>query len=217
MHEHHTAHSELSSPNSSSPYTSADPLVGAEPHHPTDRQLLERAMREAVDFIHAEGWDQPPTMFGLVPTSVIARETGAAIDDADQDNLTLVVQDLPDMGSGDELQDYVARTAWPPTVTGAIVAQEIMFQNSAEPGTPPRKARLFSGIIDGGPDLTLLQLRPTEDELKAAGAFGHDNIDLLGGPDVAPGIVALLRSTFDAGHNAEATSYEDDPTTKGWG
>ncbi|WP_337448147.1 PPA1309 family protein [Corynebacterium pseudokroppenstedtii] len=167
------------------------------PDAPTDRQLLERAMRKAVDFIHAEGWDQPPTLFGLVPASVIARETGAIIDD-EQDNLTLVVQDLPDIGSGEELQDYIARTAWPRSVTGTILAQEIMFQNSAEPGSGPRKARLFSGIIDDGPDLTLLQLRPTEDELEAAGAFSQDNIELLGGPDVAPGVIALLRSTFEA-------------------
>ena len=74
-------------------------------------------MREAADFIHAEGWDQPPTLFGLVPASVIARETGSIVDD-EQDNLTLVVQELPDMGSGDELQDYIARTAWPRPVAG---------------------------------------------------------------------------------------------------
>mgnify|MGYP001761411471 FL=1 len=163
-------------------------------------------MREAVNFIHAEGWDQPPTLFGLVPASVIARETGSIVDD-EQDNLTLVVQDLPDMGSGDELQDYIART-----VSGAILAQEIMFQNSAEPGTGPRKARLFSGIIDDGPDLTLLQLRPTEEELSAAGTFGQDNIELLGGPDVAPGVITLLRSTFEAVQDAE-DPYDGDP----WG
>ena len=168
-------------------------------------------MREAVNFIHAEGWDQPPTLFGLVPASVIARETGSIVDD-EQDNLTLVVQDLPDMGSGDELQDYIARTAWPRTVSGAILAQEIMFQNSAEPGTGPRKARLFSGIIDDGPDLTLLQLRPTEEELSAAGTFGQDNIELLGGPDVAPGFITLLRSTFEAVQDAE-DPYDGDP----WG
>ena len=31
-------------------------------------QALNKAMREAVDFIHAEGWDQGPTLFALVPT-----------------------------------------------------------------------------------------------------------------------------------------------------
>ena len=168
-------------------------------------------MREAVNFTHAEGWDQPPTLFCLVPASVIARETGSIVDD-EQDNLTLVVQDLPDMGSGDELQDYIARTAWPRTVAGAILAQEIMFQNSAEPGSGPRKARLFSEIIDDGPYLTLLQLRPTEEELSAAGVFGQDNIELLGGPDVAPGVITLLRSTFEAVEDAE-DSYDGDP----WG
>lgn len=167
-------------------------------------------MREAVDFIHTEGWDQPPTLFGLVPGTIIARETGNLINEEEEEqNLTLVVQDLPEIGSGDELHDYVARTAWPPTVAGAILAHEIMFTNAAEPGSRPRKARLFSGMINGGPDLTLLQLRPTEEELDAAGAFGQDNIELLGGPDIAPEIVELLRSTFEPVEDSDETPVDN--------
>ena len=42
-------------------------------------------------------------------------------------------------------------------------------------------------------ELTLLQLRPTEEELAAAGAFAEDNIELRGGPEVAPGVIHALR------------------------
>ena len=170
-------------------------------------------MREAVDFIQAEGWDQPPTLFGLVPGEIIARETGTLINEEEEQNLTLVVQDLPDIGSGDELHDYVARTTWPPTVAGAILAHEIMFTNAAEPGSHPRKARLFSGIVNGGPDLTLLQLRPTEEELDGAGAFGQDTLELLGGPDIAPEVIELLHSTFAPVENSIETPDEDDSFT----
>ena len=42
-------------------------------------------------------------------------------------------------------------------------------------------------------ELTLLQLRPTEEDLAQAGPFAQDEIQLRGGPDVAPGIIAALR------------------------
>lgn len=32
---------------------------------------LNRAMTEAVEFVHAEGWDARPTIFALVPLSLI--------------------------------------------------------------------------------------------------------------------------------------------------
>ena len=34
-------------------------------------QALNKAMLEAVDFVHAEGWDAAPTLFALVPTSLL--------------------------------------------------------------------------------------------------------------------------------------------------
>ena len=39
----------------------------------------------------------------------------------------------------------------------------------------------------------MLQLRPTEEELEAAGPFAQDDIQLRGGPNVAPGVIAALR------------------------
>lgn len=164
---------------------------------PTPSQALNRAMRESVDFIHAEGWDQPPTLFALVPASILAQATGDILDEKDEGTYTLVVQDLPETDSPAELEDYIARTAWPAQVEGAILAQEIMFTDSSTPDATARPARLFSGVIDGGPNLTLLQLRPTDEEIEQAGPFAEDNIELLGGPDVAPGVIALLESTFE--------------------
>ena len=48
-------------------------------------------------------------------------------------------------------------------------------------------------LREEGVELTLLQLRPTEEELEAAGPFAQDDIQLRGGPDVAPGVLAALR------------------------
>lgn len=159
------------------------------------QQALNKAMMEAVEFVHAEGWDAGPTLFALVPTELLIDQLDA--DQADAP-LTLVVQDdLPatiEPGS-QELADYVSRLAWPREVAGVVLAQEILFRDASAPESDgPRPARLFSGVLrDGDIELTLLQLRPTEEELEARGPFAEDDIDLRGGPGVAPGVIAALR------------------------
>ena len=110
--------------------------------------------------------------------------------------LTLVVQDLPAtiLPGSEELAEYVARLAWPREVAGAILAQEIKFRDTSSEDPSPRPARLYSGALrEEGIETTLLQLRPTEEELEAAGSFAEDDIQLRGGPQVAPGVIAALR------------------------
>jgi len=159
-----------------------------------EQQALNKAMMEAVEFVHAEGWDAPPTLFGLVPTQLLVDELGN-LDDSSP--LTLVVQDLPEhiLPGSEELGEYVSRIAWPRDVQGVILAQEIVFKDaSAGEGAEPRPARLFSGVLrEEDIEQTLLQLRLTDQELEERGAFAQDDIELRGGPGVAPGVVAALR------------------------
>lgn len=159
-----------------------------------EQQALNKAMMEAVEFVHAEGWDAPPTLFGLVPTQLLVDELGN-LDDSSP--LTLVVQDLPEhiLPGSEELGEYVSRIAWPREVQGVILAQEIVFKDaSAGEDAEPRPARLFSGVLrEEDIEQTLLQLRLTDQELEERGAFAQDDIELRGGPGVAPGVVAALR------------------------
>ena len=159
-----------------------------------EQQALNKAMMEAVEFVHAEGWDAPPTLFGLVPTQLLVDEL---VDLDDSSPLTLVVQDLPEhiLPGSEELGEYVSRTAWPREVEGVILAQEIVFKDASQgDGAQPRPARLFSGVLrDEDVEQTLLQLRLTEEELEERGAFAQDDIELRGGPGVAPGVLAALR------------------------
>lgn len=189
-----------------------------------NQQALNQAMIEAVEFVHAEGWDAAPTLFALVPTALLIDQLDpVALEEAAP--LTLVVQDdFPDTiePGSEQLADYIARLSWPAEVAGVIVAQEILFRDTAEAtstsgttdsskaaGTtstasatadsartlpPARPARLFSGVLrEEGVEQTLLQIRPTEEELEAKGPFAQDDIELRGGPDVAPGVLAALR------------------------
>ncbi|RSZ61863.1 hypothetical protein EAH68_11410 [Corynebacterium hylobatis] len=159
----------------------------------TTPQALNQAMLEAVEFVHAEGWDAAPTLFALVPTRLLADQLA---DPDESAPLTLVVQDLPEhiLPGSEELGDYMSRLAWPEEIAGVVLAQEIMFRDAALGDAPARPARLFSGVLRvEDVELTLLQLRPTEEELVEAGPFAEDKIELRGGPEVAPGVLQALR------------------------
>ena len=165
--------------------------------HFSSQQALNKAMTEAVEFVDAEGWDAPPSLFALVPSQLLIDELSQLTDDADHSPLTLVVQELPEhiRPGSDELADYVARVAWPEQVEGVVLAQEIIFRDtSAGPDAQPRPARLFSGVLrDDDIEQTLLQMRLTEEELEERGMFAQDEIELRGGPNVAPNVIAALR------------------------
>ena len=157
-------------------------------------QALNKAMLEAVEFVHAEGWDAPPTLFALVPSALLIDALPAEDDAAP---LALVVQDgVPAHleGGSDELGDFISQLAWPEEVAGVILAQEILFASPDAP-TETQPARLFSGVLRGGVDQTLLQLRPSEAESDKP--FAEDNVELRGGTGVAPGVIAALRYTLD--------------------
>ena len=152
--------------------------------HELSPQALNKAMLEAVDFVDAKGWDAPTALIRLAHD---------ALDDAP---LTLVVQELPSdlTPESEELGAYISRVTWPNGVVGAILAQEIRFLDlNADTSTPPRPARLFSGVLrDNMAQLTLLQLRPSESDPQAP-----DRRELRGGPGVATGVIAALQATFE--------------------
>ena len=110
-----------------------------------DERVLNAALREAVDFVQAEGWDQPATLFALVPAALVADAAPQAFDDdASANPLALVVQEgIPeDIRPGsEELGQFLATIRWPAPVVGAILAQEITSPTPPPVRTLPR-ARL---------------------------------------------------------------------------
>lgn len=176
------------------------------------RPALNRAVLEAVELAHSAGWDSPPQLVALVPTELLAGALGRELDD---DPLSLVVQEpLPEgvEGGSPELGEFIARTSWPEGVVGAVLVQEVLVvapdrageiddmeleevRASARDGLA-RQARLITGVLDEGPDLTLIQPRPTEAELAERGPFAEDDIEPRDGSGTADGVVAALRATF---------------------
>jgi hypothetical protein len=177
--------------------SAADPFDGQEQH------VLEPTIAEIETHVHAAGWDRSPVLFALVRAEqFVADDPDAArrlgVDAQDGDAITPIEQeDLPD----DPLDDVLAGIAWPSSVAGCAVSQEIVIlPPSAEAeltedlvvtqavGHPERReARLVVGVLRDGTEAAILRMR---------GVDGADD-DLLTGPDLAPNLVAALLATFD--------------------
>ncbi|HEV3360633.1 MAG TPA: PPA1309 family protein [Pseudonocardiaceae bacterium] len=85
---------------------------------------LPQVIREVEDFAAAAGWDQPPQLFALVTTAdLLAKhpDLGGQVDPGS--TLTPVAQEpLADA----DLAEALAGIAWPGTVTGCALVQEIV-------------------------------------------------------------------------------------------
>jgi len=177
---------------------------------PDSRQpiLLEAIAAEIEAFVGQAGWDQPPSLFALVPTRVLAADAAAAallegvpeFDKIPAESITPVAQeDLPDA----PLDEALAQIGWPDEVIGCALCQEIvMLPPSAEAELasldldhaasrvsehPDRQeARLVVAVLRGGQAASILRLRGVD----GAGE------DLLTGPDLAPNLVAALAATL---------------------
>ena len=182
---------------------------------------LGSALREAVEFVDAEGWGQPPTLFALVPTALVAQTQPDLADTLDTSELTLIAQEALPVGEDNsiaELEHLLGTTSWPPGVAGAALVQEIIvlppdaeddLDDAFEPlladpdaadaaavsaarAHPDSKvARLAAGALRDGQTLTLMQLQPEP------GEDPYQPIELLSHPDLAPNLVHALAATLD--------------------
>jgi hypothetical protein len=162
--------------------------------------VLEPAIAEIENHVHAGGWDRPPILFALVRAArfaaddpVTARRLG--VDQQDGDAITPIEQeDLPD----EPLDDVLAGIGWPDSVAGCALSQEIVIlppsaeedltdelaATQAAEHPDRREARLVVGVLRDGTSAALLRMRGVEDD------------DLLTGSDLAPNLVAALLATF---------------------
>jgi len=162
---------------------------------------LRRAALEVEAHVGAEGWDQSPRLFALVPTAdLIAREPALADQlSSDPDGITPVEQELDPTR---ELEDLLTEIEWPDAVIGcAAVIERIMLPPEAEEALPDdpealvaaaaahpdrREVRLVAAVVRDGRSHSAVRARePLEAEL-------------LEGPDLVPGLIEHLRTTLSA-------------------
>lgn len=91
---------------------------------------LARCVHEVIDHIDAEGWDQPPKLYALVPTEMLAAAEPGLLDQlAEGAEYTPIEQEsLPEdiIGGSRALDEFLATTHWPESVQGCILVQEIV-------------------------------------------------------------------------------------------
>lgn len=161
-------------------------------------------VREIERYAAAAGWDRPPRLFALVPTTeLLAREPALAdslgIDPATAATYTPVEQDA--LASDAELEEMLATTAWPAAVAGAaVVVERLVLPPGADADLPAEPAELAASVTRHAERqdvrLVVAVLRDGRREC-AVRLREHDNdADVLTGPDLVPGLADALLTTL---------------------
>ncbi|WP_299571303.1 PPA1309 family protein [uncultured Williamsia sp.] len=190
------------------------------PDVPLSPDALGIAVREVAEFVDAGGWGQPPVLFALVPTAVVAQAQPDLADTLDESELTLIEQEslpvAPDSGMS-EIEHVLGTTSWPAAVAGCALVQEIIVlppdaesdldeafgplladpdaadeaaRQTAREHPEATDARLIAAAMRDGRTLCLLQLKPPLGEEDAP-------IELLSHPELAPNLVAAVAATLE--------------------
>lgn len=138
---------------------------------------LAPLVRELEQHAAASGWDRSAQLFALVPTSeLIEREPGLANLLASAGALTPIEQEeLP----GGSLEDALHQIVWGPEVAGVAAIAERLMEGGEE-------VRVVASALRDGGSWCALRMRSHDEEES-----------VLVGPDLVPGLIELLSSTFD--------------------
>ncbi|WP_370246830.1 PPA1309 family protein [Nocardioides sp.] len=181
---------------------SADPRWGDLDADPA----LAAAVLEIEQHLAAEGWDQPGRLYALVDTAaLVASEPALAaamgLDGSDSaGSLTAVEQDQ--VGPDQPLEQLLEQIEWPDSVTGcAVVVERLVLPPGADVAVPEdpvaarayasehpdrQEVRIVAGATRTGSTYCALRLRAHDDDAS-----------VVGGIDLVPGLLTLLRATLD--------------------
>ncbi len=160
---------------------------------------LRRAALEMEAHVAADGWDQAPRLFALVPTADLVSQQPDLADQlgTDTGEITLVEQELP---LDRPMEDLLTEIAWPDSVIGcAAVLERLMLPPAAEAELPDDPDEMMQAAA----------AHPDRQEVRLVAAVTRDgnahsavrarqpaDAELLEGPDLVPGLVEQLRLTL---------------------
>lgn len=167
------------------------------------------AAREVEEFVAAAGWEQPPQLFALVSTSDLLRQQPELAGQLAPDSrLTPIAQEA--LPSESDLAEALATIAWPETVSGCAVVQEIVvLPPDAEDSLPTggdaarlrraaadhpdrTEARLVAAVSRDGVRACVMRLRAVD-----AGGDGEPLDEIIEHPDLAPNLLDALAATLE--------------------
>ncbi|MCB7136614.1 PPA1309 family protein [Cellulosimicrobium marinum] len=198
-------------PSASSP---GDP---ATPDDPATRPPLPAAQRSLALSVHEienhaadAGWDAPPRLFALVSTaralaedpSLAGRLPADVVAAAAADPHHLLSVEQEGFGVDGDLEEALARVAWPATVDGtALVVERIVLPPAAEEGVPDDPEAALDHLVNH-PDRQDVRVAVgvlrTGEAWCAVRSRAHDtSADVASGPDLVPGLVGGLAATLE--------------------
>lgn len=166
---------------------------------------LAAAVLEIESHQATGGWDQPARLYGLVDTAeLVAQEPQLAASlgldaPAEAGSLTPIEQD--ELDPQQSLEELLPTIQWPESVVGcAAVVERVVLPPKADGSIPedPEQAaayaaehpdraevRIVAGVTRHGASYCAIRSREHDDDLA-----------VMGGPDLVPGLLELLRGTF---------------------
>ncbi|WP_340537620.1 PPA1309 family protein [Nocardioides sp. GXZ039] len=181
---------------------------------------LASAVLEIEAHLAEGGWDQPSRLYALVDTAeLIAHEPGLAaamgLDAAaERGSLTAVEQDQLDPAV--PLETVLESIEWPAGVAGvAAMVERLVLPPGADedlPDDPARaqeiardhpdrqEVRIVAGATRSGSTYCALRLRAHDDDTS-----------VVGGVDLVPGLLDLLRATLDEPDETADRPLEENP------
>lgn len=167
---------------------------------------LATAVLEIEKHQAGAGWDQPAQLYALVDTAhLIAHEPALAsmlgLDEArERGSLTPVEQEA--LAPDQELEDLLPSISWPAAVVGcAAVVERLVLPPAADGQIPEdpaeavefarehpdrQEVRIVAGVTRHGASYCAVRMRAHDDDAS-----------VLGGADLVPNLLALLRATLD--------------------
>ena len=161
---------------------------------------LIAALVEIEHHVGRLGWDQPARLFALVRTDeLVAAEPALA------EHLTVTAPDAlssieqEDFHEGDDLQTTLERIQWSPAVTGCALSVERSFVPGGDETDLPDDPEEAARAVATHPHRQ--DLRVVVGVLRDGSSHGVGRVrthpdDLVGGPDLAPGLARILAGTL---------------------
>jgi len=161
---------------------------------------LTAAVKEIEQHAAGAGWDQPARLFALVETArLVEREPQLAATVGDG-GLTPVEQE--GLASGRPLEDQLPGITWPQAVHGcAALVERVVLPPEVEAALPddPEQAASYAAEHPERQEVRIVAAATRDgDSWCAMRLRAHDDDALvLTGPDLAPGLLGLVRGTLE--------------------
>lgn len=178
---------------------------------------LAAAVLEIESHIAGLGWDEPARLYALVETArLVEHEPALAAamgldSSAARGSLTPIEQD--ELPLDQPLEEVLTSIAWPDSVAGcAAVVERLVLPPGADTELPDdreaatayaaehpdrQEVRIVAGVTRAGSTYCALRLRAHDDQQS-----------VVGGSEIVPALLELLRATFDD------TGDDEDGTTR---